>query len=141
SPWITDLLFRPAACKAIIHEADSCRGEYECRRRSSWVRSGHDCMSYWCPLYPQKRTLVEPAKSRQVHRSISTCALVADPHTTCRAARVLKRSADNLGNPCRSSLDEQPTRRICDRVYPPIYLSCESAFELLWDLPFRRSGR
>jgi hypothetical protein len=42
-------------------------------------------------------------KADKVHRSISTCVLATDPHTTCRAARVLKRSADNIENPCRSS--------------------------------------
>jgi hypothetical protein len=56
--------------------------------------SRHRSASWQCPLC---------AKSRQVHLSISTCALVTSPHTTCRAARVLKRSPDNLGNPCRSS--------------------------------------
>jgi hypothetical protein len=61
-----------------------------------------------CPLYPRKRTFAPDvgdvcfcAKSGLMHRSISICVLVTNPHTTCRAARVLKRSADNLGNPYR----------------------------------------
>jgi hypothetical protein len=57
---------------------------------------------------PRKRTFAPDvgdvcfcAKSGLMHRSISICVLVTNPHTTCRAARVLKRSADNLGNPYR----------------------------------------
>jgi hypothetical protein len=33
----------------------------ECRRCPLWVISGHSITSTRCPLYPQKRTLVEPA--------------------------------------------------------------------------------
>ena len=40
-------------------QGSSCTAAILSRPCPLWVKSGHSAMSVWCPLYPQKRTLVE----------------------------------------------------------------------------------